>query len=273
MASWLDGRESEWTPGVGDGQEAWRAAIHGVARSQTRLSDWTELNYNFNWKKQRPIKFRIMCGSPLDSDLNKPTGKQKMMRWRGRSARWARGAEESLSYDSGVSLWVFLKSLSLKTTFLKIYRWNQMTAAAAKSLQSCPILCDPIDGSPPGSPIPGILQARTLEWVAIAFCNAWNWKVKVKALSRVRLFMTPWTAAHQAPPSMGFARQEYWSGLPVWLPYIIFWNLFPNDPLAEGRGQQGSKWEVLASEPGTVEAERWGQGCMVWFFSLVHVWD
>ena len=74
----------------------------------------------------------------------------------------------------------------------------------AKSLQSCPTLCDPVDGSPPGSPIPGTLQARTLEWVAISFSNAWKWKVKVKSLSRVRLFVTPWTAAYQAPPSMGF---------------------------------------------------------------------
>ena len=88
-------------------------------------------------------------------------------------------------------------------------------AAAAKSLQSCPTLCDPIDGSPPGSPTPGILKARTLEWVAIAFSNAWKWKVKVKSLSRVWLLATPWTAAHQAPPSKGFFRQEYWSGLPL----------------------------------------------------------
>ena len=86
-------------------------------------------------------------------------------------------------------------------------------AAAAKLLQSCPTLCDPIDGSPPGSPIPGILQARTLEWVAISFSNAWKWKVKVKSLSRVRLVATPWTTAYQAPPSMGFSRQEYWSGV------------------------------------------------------------
>ena len=85
----------------------------------------------------------------------------------------------------------------------------------AKSLQSCPTLCDPIDGSPPGSPLPGILQARTLEWVAISFSNAWKWKVKVKSLSRVWLLATPWTAAHQAPPSMGFSRQEYWSGVPL----------------------------------------------------------
>ena len=85
----------------------------------------------------------------------------------------------------------------------------------AKSLQSCPTLCDPIDGSPPGSPIPGILQARTLEWVAISFSNAWKWKVKVKSLSRVRLLATLWTAAYQAPPSMGFSRQDYWSGVPL----------------------------------------------------------
>ena len=86
---------------------------------------------------------------------------------------------------------------------------------AAKSLQSCPTLCNPIDGSPPGSPLPGILQARTLEWIAISFSNAWKWKVKVKLLSRVRLLATPWTAAYQAPPPMGFSRQEYWSGVPL----------------------------------------------------------
>ena len=87
----------------------------------------------------------------------------------------------------------------------------------AKSLQSCLTLCDPIDGSPPGSPIPGILQARTLEWVAISFSNAWKWKVKVKvkSFSRVQLLATSWTAAYQAPSSMGFSRQEYWSGVPL----------------------------------------------------------
>ena len=86
-------------------------------------------------------------------------------------------------------------------------------AAAAKSHQSCPTLCDPIDGSPPGSPLPGILQARTLEWVSNSFSN--TWKVKVKSLSPVGLLVTPWTAAYQVPPSMGFSRQEYWSGVPV----------------------------------------------------------
>ena len=96
------------------------------------------------------------------------------------------------------------------------------TSAAAKSLQSCPTLCDPIDGSPSGSPIPGILQARTLEWVAISFSNAWKWKLKVKSLSHVRLLATPWTAAYQAPPPMGFSRQEYWSGVPYYC-YQFSW--------------------------------------------------
>ena len=95
-------------------------------------------------------------------------------------------------------------------------------AAAAKSLQLCPTLCNPIDSSPPGSPVPGILQARTLEWVAISFSNAWKWKVKVKSLSCVWLLATPWTAAYQAPPSMGFSRQEYWSGVPSPSPVRLF---------------------------------------------------
>ena len=94
-------------------------------------------------------------------------------------------------------------------------RYTAAAAAAAKLLQLCPTLCDPRDGSPPGSPIPGIIQARTLEWVAISFSNAWKWKEKVKSLSRVWLLATPWTAAYQAPPSMGFSGQEYWSGLPL----------------------------------------------------------
>ena len=98
---------------------------------------------------------------------------------------------------------------------IRFYRKSIYAAAAAESLQSCPTLCYPIDGSPPGSPVPETLQARTLEWVAISFSNAWKWEVKVKSLSRVRLLATPWTAAHQASPSMGFSRQEYWSGVPL----------------------------------------------------------
>ena len=92
--------------------------------------------------------------------------------------------------------------------------------AATKSLQSCPTLCDPIDSSPPGSPVPGILQARILEWVAIFFSSAWKWKVKMKSLSRVWLLATPWASAYQAPLSMGFSRQKYWSGVPLPSPYL-----------------------------------------------------
>ena len=117
--------------------------------------------------------------------------------------------------------WEKIKRLSqhFKHIWVRFFPWAWDTwstaAAAAKSLQSCPTLCDPIDRSPPGSPVPGILQARTMDWVAISFSNALNWKVKVKSLSRVRLLVTPWTAAYQAPPPMGFSRQEYWSGVPL----------------------------------------------------------
>ena len=111
----------------------------------------------------------------------------------------------------------------MKKPRLSYYLYPVAAAAAAKSPQSCQTLCDPIDGSPPGSPIPGILQARTLEWVAISFSSAWKWKVKVKSLSCVPLLAIPWTVAHQAPPSMGFYRQEYWSGVP--LPYCYYDNI------------------------------------------------
>ena len=98
-----------------------------------------------------------------------------------------------------------------------------LTAADAKLLQSCPTLCDPIDGSPPGSLVPGILQARTLEWVAISFSNSWKWKVKVKSFIHVWFLATPWTATYQAPPSMKFSRQEYWSGVPLPSPIHFDW--------------------------------------------------
>ena len=101
--------------------------------------------------------------------------------------------------------WILVLVNSIEDSFIS-------AAVTTKLLQSCPTLCDPIDGSPPGSPVPGILQARTLEWVAISFSNAWKWKVKVKSHSRVWLLVTPWTAAYEALPSMEFSRQEYWSG-------------------------------------------------------------
>ena len=119
--------------------------------------------------------------------------------------------------------------------FELIFVYGVRKWSAAKSLQSCLTLCDPIDGSPPGSPVSGILQARTLEWVAISFSNVWKWKVKVKLLSLVQTLATPWTAAQQAPPSMGFSRQEYWSGVPLPSPrkwsslnsFTSGWPIFP----------------------------------------------
>ena len=100
----------------------------------------------------------------------------------------------------------------MENLWISVTVLRKQNAAAAKPRQLCLTLCDPIDGSLPGSTVPGIVQARTLEWVAISFSNAWKWKVKVKLLSRIWLFTTPWTAAYQGPLSMGFSRQEYWSG-------------------------------------------------------------
>ena len=139
----------------------------------------------------------------------------KILKWVGmpssKGSSWPRDPTQ-VSYVSCTGRWV-------------LYHWHLMGSpfyhtATAKSLQSCPTLCDPIDGSPPGSSVPGILQARTLEWVVISFSSAWKWKVKVKSLSRVWLLATPWTAAYQAPPSMGFSRQEYWGGVPLPSPIL-----------------------------------------------------
>ena len=122
-------------------------------------------------------------------------------------------------------------------------------AAAAKSLPSC---------RPSGSPVPGILQARTLEWVAISLSNAWKWKVKVKSLTRVQLFATPWTAAYQAPPSMGFSRQGYWKGVPSPSPYYLLragfcagiqiqWPLSLVPVLKDFKKRQASEWALTNS--------------------------
>ena len=127
-------------------------------------------------------------------------------------------------------------------------RYFPPVAAAAKSLQSCLTLCNPIDSSPPGSPVPGILQARTLERVAISFSNAWKWKVKGNSLSHIRLFTTPWTAAHQAPPSMGFSRQQYWSGVP--LPSLFH--------LLSSSNSQINLWDRYYHEPLCSKWEGWG---------------
>ena len=125
-----------------------------------------------------------------------------------------------------------------------------VVAAAVKSLQLCLTLCDPIDDIPPGPAVPGILLARTLEWVAISFSNAWKWKVKVKLLSCVRLLVTPWTAAHQAPPSMGFSRQEYWSGVPLPSPYcLVRFHLRLNIPFMLTLSSEGSLVSHLRNAP------------------------
>ena len=165
-------------------REAWCAAVHGVAKSWTWLRDWTELN----WKAKQVIRnFRYMVleMQTLYSDTD-------------------RMEEPSASSHDPESSWravrIYCRSLLL---LLLLSCFSRVQ------------LCDPIDGTPPGSAIPGILQARTLEWVTISFSNAWKWKVKVKSLSHVQLSATPWIAVYQAPPSMGFSRQEYWSGVPL----------------------------------------------------------
>ena len=129
-----------------------------------------------------------------------------------RSLGWEDPLEDGMVIHSSVLAWRIPMD---RGAWRLILGSSTEAAAAAKSLQLCPTLWNPIDGNPLGSPIPGILQARTLEWVAISFSNAWKWKVKGKSLSPVRLLVTPWTTAYQAPPSMGFSRQEYWSGVPL----------------------------------------------------------
>ena len=156
----------------------------------------------------------------------------------------------------GRSYWMYFWNVFSKFSFVEQRQYAQhcygptwgmvamSAAAAAKSLQSCLTLCDPVDGSPPGSPIPGILQARTLEWVAIFFSNAWKWKVKVKSLSRVRPSATPWTAAFQAPPSMGFSRQEYWSGVPLPFSLKKGYNSKPATSIFPGQDCKGNWGKV-----------------------------
>ena len=135
----------------------------------------------------------------------------------------------STSFDEEMTIFstslIKLICIRVMSTNYNIIWYSTAAAAAAKLLQSCLTLCDPTDGSPPGSPVPGILQARTLEWVAISFSSAWKWKVKVKSFSHVRLLATPWTIAHQAPPSMGFSRQEHWSGVPLPSPKMKYYTV------------------------------------------------
>ena len=157
---------------------------------------------------------------PLEKEM---TTQSSILAWEilwteGLSGLQSMGSQEpgttlQLNSNNGIANWSKISHQMKKNkSYLIEYA---AAAAAAESLQSCPTLCDPIDGSPPGFPVPGILQARALEGITISFSNAGKWKVKVKSLSRVRLFETPWSAAHQAPPSMGFSMQEYCSGVPL----------------------------------------------------------
>ena len=149
---------------------------------------------------------------------------------------------EKLFSLQALSVWIFFFSCCTQPIWKASdgIPLNFLLLAAAKSLQSRLTLCDPIDGSPPGSPVPGILQARTLEWAAISFSNAWKWRVRVKSLCRVRLLETPWTSAHQAPPSMGFSRQEYWSGVPLPSPHPDKSDLFTKTVLVTYSDKQQS---------------------------------
>ena len=181
----------------------------------------------------------ILCRPLLLLSLIFPSIRVKLYKLKkGFLVIWVRKAAESFILCSVVSIQTFRDSIAYCMVFRVISNpYSEATrkrgysvpdghpltaaAAAAKLLQLCLTLCDPRDYSPPGSPIPGILQARTLEWVAISFSSAWKWKVKVKSLSHVRLFAIPWTAAYQAPPSMGFSRQEYWSWVPLPSPHPL----------------------------------------------------
>ena len=133
------------------------------------------------------------------------------------------GQNQVSKFEMRLYFWIVILTLYLLTAFILNCKPGNLASTLLLLLLLLLLLshfsrvrlCNPKDGSPPGSPVPGILQARTLEWVAISFSNAWEWKVKVKSLSRVWLLATPWTAAYQPPPPMGFSRQEYWSGVPL----------------------------------------------------------
>ena len=202
MVGWhhrLDGRESEWTPGVGDGQGG-LACCNSWGRKVSDTTEW------LNWTDWGVPEYKGFGAGSLKTSILAPDLLLTCsVPWKGYLTSW--------------NFW-FLLSNGHQYHYPTCYKialrlqWTA-AAAAAKSLQLCLTLWDPIDCSLPGSSVPGILQARILEWVAISFSNAWKGKGKVKLLSHVQLLVTPWTAAYQAPASMGFSRQEYWSGLPV----------------------------------------------------------
>ena len=172
------------------------SSVHGIF--QARILEWVAISYSrgSSWPRDQTRVSDISC-----------IGRQILYI----SATWEAPCMCILCFCNHVHPSFSTSIIILHTSCTLLFPLNPDSAAAAvaaKLLQSRPTLCDPIDGSPPGPAVPGILQARTLEWFAISSSNAWKWKVKVKSLSRVRLLVTPWTAAYQAPPSMGFSRQE-----------------------------------------------------------------
>ena len=199
---------------------AWWAAVHGVSKSWTWLSDFT-FTFHFH-----PLEKEMATHSSILAWRIPGTGKSGRLPSMGSHRVGHDRSDLAAATTAGSHFmgfcWVhtisvlYCAHLCMKSSLDISNFLEEISAAAAtaaKLFQSCPTLCYPIDSSPPGFPVPGILQARILEWVAISFSNAWKWKVKVKPLSRVQLQATPWTAAYQAPPSMGFSRQVYWSGL------------------------------------------------------------
>ena len=226
---------------------AWWATVHGVTKSQT---GWTTSTHEVPNKEGWVLKKTLQ--SPMDSKEIKPVHPKGNQPWIF-TGRTDAEAEAPILWPPDVKSRLIGKDLDAGNDWRqeekgmtedKVVGWHHQLSghesehtpgdgdgqgsqaccsSAATATKSHPTLCNPIDGSPPGSPIPGILQARTLKWVAISFSNAWKWKVKMKSLCRVRLFTTSWTAAHQAPPSMGFSRQEYWSGVPLPSSYCSSW--------------------------------------------------
>jgi len=163
------------------------------------------MKHKLEWRLPGEIQITSLC--TWHHPYSRKQRRTKELLGESERGEWKNWLKTQHSENKGLSSQIY--------GFPSSHVWMSAAAAAAKSLQSCPTLCYFIDGSPPSSPIPRILQARILEWVAISFSNAWKRKVKVKSLSRVQLLVTPWTAAYQAPLSMGFSRQEYWSGLPL----------------------------------------------------------
>ena len=196
------------------------SSVHGIL--QARILEWVAMpSLQMIFLTQGLNPGLLYCKQiKLNGYSQIPSLIPFLLGWRGRGVLGSRTSDIKQTWgqlinNSSIKKNKLLPSVTTWMDLQGIKLSEISQTAAAKPLQSCPTLCDPMDGSPPGSAVPGILQARTLEWVAISFSSAWKWKVKVKSLSRVWLLATAWTAALQAPLSMGFSRQEYWSGLPL----------------------------------------------------------